>query len=101
MEGDFQKSLQLFVTNGYCVFEDNVCVDLSGVLDGKLDYINVPFSMLFARARCLCGPYPIHWPTRLAVNRKKKRVDFRALENPSPVRNGFVWSRHLLFIFIL
>ena len=47
MEGDFQKSLQLFFTNGYCVFEDNVCVDLSSVLDGKPNYANVPFSKLF------------------------------------------------------
>ena len=34
MEGGFQKSLQLFVVNGYYVFEDDVCVDLSGVLGG-------------------------------------------------------------------
>ena len=51
MEGGFQKSLQLFIANGYCVFEDGVCVDLSGVLDGKPNYANVPFSELFA------GPY--------------------------------------------
>ena len=31
---------------------------------------------------------------------KKKCVDVRALKNPSPVRNDFVWSHHLLFIFI-
>ena len=48
MEGGFQKSLQLFVVNGYCVFEDDICVDLSGVLDGKPNYANVPFSGLFA-----------------------------------------------------
>ena len=46
-----------------------------------------------------CGLYPIHGPVRLTINRNK-RVDFRALENLSPMRNGFVWSRHLLFIFI-
>ena len=35
MEGGFQKSLQLFIITGYCVFEDDVCVDLSSVLDRK------------------------------------------------------------------
>ena len=49
MEGGFLKSLQLFVANGYCVFEDNICVDLAGVLDGKLNYANVPLSKLFVR----------------------------------------------------
>ena len=49
MEGGFQKSLQLFFAKGYCVFEDDVCVDLSGVLDGKPNYANVPFSKLFTR----------------------------------------------------
>ena len=38
-----------FVFNGYCVFEDDVCVDLSSVLDGKSNYTNVPFSGLFVR----------------------------------------------------
>ena len=55
MEGGFQKSLQLFVVNGYCVFEDDVCVNLSGVLDGKPNYANVPFSELFVRP-CLDRP---------------------------------------------
>ena len=49
MEGGFQKSLQLFVSNGYCVFEDNICVDRSSVLDGKPNYANVPLSELFVR----------------------------------------------------
>ena len=49
MEGGFQKSLQLFVANGYCVFEDDICVDLSSVLDGKPNYANVPISELFTR----------------------------------------------------
>ena len=49
MEGGFQKSLQLFVINGYCVFEDNICVDLAGVLYGKPNYANVPLSDLFSR----------------------------------------------------
>ena len=47
MEGDFQRSLQLFVVNGYCVFEDDVSVDLSSVLDGRLNYANITFSGLF------------------------------------------------------
>ena len=55
MEGGFQKSLQLFVTNGYCVFEDDICVDLSSVLDGKPNYSNVPLSKLFARP-CVYRP---------------------------------------------
>ena len=29
------------------MFEDDICVDLSGVLDGKPNYANVPFSELF------------------------------------------------------
>ena len=47
MEGGFQNSLQLFVVNGYCVFEDDVSVDLSGVLDSRPNYANVTFSKLF------------------------------------------------------
>ena len=43
MEGGFQKSLQLFVVNGYCVFEDDVCVDLLGGLDGRPNYANITF----------------------------------------------------------
>ena len=42
MEGGFQKSLQLFVVNGYCVFEDDICVDLPDALDRKLNYANSP-----------------------------------------------------------
>ena len=52
MEGGFQKSLQMFVANGYCVFEDDICVDLLDVLDGKLDYANCPLLELFAGATC-------------------------------------------------
>ena len=59
MEGGFQKSLQLFVTNGYCVFEDDVCVDLSSVVDGKPNYANVPFLELFV------GPC-LDWPKVMA-----------------------------------
>ena len=44
MEGGFQKPLQLFVVYGYCVFEYDICVDLSDVLDGKPDYANTPLS---------------------------------------------------------
>ena len=47
MEGGFQKSLQLFVANGYCVFEDDACADLSGVLDGKPNYTYASFLELF------------------------------------------------------
>ena len=36
--GDFQKSLQLFVAQGYCVFKDGICVDPSGVLNGGPNY---------------------------------------------------------------
>ena len=52
MEGGFQKSLQLFVANGYCVFEDDIDVDLPYVLDRKHDYANSPIPEFFARARC-------------------------------------------------
>ena len=31
------------------MFEDDVCVDLSGVLDGKPNYANILFLELFAR----------------------------------------------------
>ena len=44
MEGGFQKSLQLFVANEYCVFKDDACADLSGVLDGKPNYAYSSFS---------------------------------------------------------
>ena len=47
MGGDFQKSLQLFSAYGYCVFEDNVSVDPSGVLDGRPNYADIIFSELF------------------------------------------------------
>ena len=43
MEGGFQRSLQLFVVNGYCVFEDDVCVDPSSVLDERPNYSNITF----------------------------------------------------------
>ena len=49
MEVGFQKSLQVFVANRYCVFEDDICVDLSDVLDRKPNYADVPLSDLFAR----------------------------------------------------
>ena len=48
MEGGSQKSLQLFVVNGYYVFEDDVCVDLSSVLDGRPNYANITFLELFS-----------------------------------------------------
>ena len=37
------------------MFEDDVCVNLSGVLDGKSNYVNIPFLGLFARP---CGDRP-------------------------------------------
>ena len=52
MEGGFQKSLQLFVAYGYCVFEHDICVDLPDVLDGKYDYANAPLLEFFVRVRC-------------------------------------------------
>ena len=52
MEGGFKKSLQLFIVNVYFVFENDVCVDLSGVLDGRPNYANITFPSLWARARC-------------------------------------------------
>ena len=52
MEGGFQKSLQLFVANGYYVFENNICIDLPDVLGGKPDCDNSPFLGFFARVRC-------------------------------------------------
>ena len=52
MEVGFQKYLQLFVANGYCGFEDDICVDISGVLYGKPNYTNSPLSGFFARGRC-------------------------------------------------
>ena len=52
MEGGFQKSLQLFIANGYCVFEDNICVDLPNVLGGNPGYTNSPFPNFSTKARC-------------------------------------------------
>ena len=52
MEGGFQKSLQLFVANRYCVFEDDICVYLPDAQDGQPDYANSPLPKFFARARC-------------------------------------------------
>ena len=63
MEGGFQKSLQLFVANGYCVFEDDIRVDRPDVLDGKPDYANSPLPEFFARARFP----PILAPSRVAA----------------------------------
>ena len=49
-----------------------------------------------------CGPSPDpRRPVQLAFKRKEKKekLGFRVLKNPSLVRNGVVWSCHLLFIF--
>ena len=66
MEGDFQRSLQLFIINGYCVFEDDVCVHPSSVLDGRPNYTNITFLGLFARP-CVDWPEVIDkvcgWPS--------------------------------------
>ena len=55
--GDFQKSLQLFVAYGYCVFEDDVCVDPypSGILDGRPNYA-------YDSLRCRTLPDPTRKP---------------------------------------
>ena len=45
--GDFHKSLQLFFTYGYYVFEDDVSIDPSSVLDGRSNYANITCSELF------------------------------------------------------
>ena len=42
--GDFWKPLQLLVAHGCCVFEDDICVDPSDVLDGRPNYANIAFS---------------------------------------------------------
>ena len=55
MERGFQKSLQLFVTYGYCVFEHDIYVDLPDVLNGKPDYANAHLSEFFARV-CVDRP---------------------------------------------
>ena len=47
MEGGFQRSLWLFALNGYCVFEDDVCVDPSSVLNERPSYANITFSGFF------------------------------------------------------
>ena len=51
MEVGFQKSSQLFVANGYCVFENDICVDIPDVLNGKPNYANSPIPGFFARAQ--------------------------------------------------
>ena len=58
----------------------------------------LPF-FLFLLLVCY-GPYPIHRPTRLSFKKKENEKDFRVLGKSVPKRNGFVWSHHLLFIFI-
>ena len=47
MEGGFQSSLWLSAFNRYCVFEDDVCVDPSSVLDERPSYANITFSRFF------------------------------------------------------
>ena len=52
MDGSFHKSLQLFVANGYCVFENDIYVDQPDVLSGKPYYANSSIPEFFAKARC-------------------------------------------------
>ena len=52
MEGGFHKSLQLFVVNEYCVFENDICVNLLDVIGRKPDCANSPLPGFFSRARC-------------------------------------------------
>ena len=52
MEGGFQKSLQLFFVNEYCVFENDICVNLPDVLGRKADCSNSHLLGFFVRARC-------------------------------------------------
>ena len=52
MEVGFQKSLELFVANGYCVFENDICINLLDVLGGKPNYANSLLSRFIAKARC-------------------------------------------------
>ena len=52
MEVDYQKYLQLFVANGYCVLENDIYVYLPDVQGGKPDCANSPLSRFFVRARC-------------------------------------------------
>ena len=52
MEVCFQKSLLLFVADGYCVFENNICVDLLDVLGREIDCANSPLLGFSAKARC-------------------------------------------------
>ena len=45
--GDFQKPMQSLIAYGYCVFEDDLCVDLSGASYGRPTFANITFSELF------------------------------------------------------
>ena len=50
-----------------------------------------------------CGPSPDPPDRRdslLEEKKERKSLCFPVLKNPPPVRNGVVWSGHLLFIFI-
>ena len=58
MKGGFQRSLLLFVVNGYCVFEDDVSVDPSSVLDKRPSYANITFSGFVVRP-CIGCPVVI------------------------------------------
>ena len=56
MELGFQKFLQLFVANGYYVFENDICVDLPDILGAEPNCANSPLIGFFVRARCPTCP---------------------------------------------
>ena len=62
----FRGLYNYFFINGYCVFEDDVYVDLSDVLDERPNYADITFSGLFA-GPCADRPEVIsHMIMRLA-----------------------------------
>ena len=94
MEVGFQKSLQLFVANGYYVFENKIYVDLPDVLGGKPDCVNSPLPRFFARARC-----PLFWrPPELQWSRCT--VETRGVFKHNISNSSFSSTFSFLFIFI-
>ena len=121
MKGGFQRSLWLFIVNEYCVFEDDVCVDPSGVLDERPNYANITFSGFFSRpctsrpevidkgpdyaADLLSGFYagvrcpPVLHPLKVQRSRCKAEIR-RAFERSASV-SYFFSSFHLFHFFFL
>ena len=95
MEGCFQKSLQLFVTNGYCVFEDNIHVGLPDVLDGKSDYAHSPLPEFFVRARCPLVLVPS------GVSRSRCMVERRGVFKQNIPDSSFSSTFYFLPLFFL